>query len=89
MSEWVLRHSPQYTKALSKLDPQVQRNISRYLAEIIHANNPRIHGLGLKQNLTGYWRYRVGDYRVIVEFIEAECIVVAVDVGHRSRIYRS
>ncbi|TNH92894.1 type II toxin-antitoxin system RelE family toxin [Aeromonas hydrophila] len=34
-----------------------------------------------------YWRYRVGDYRVICEIRDNEMVIVAVMVGHRRDIY--
>ncbi len=88
MTTWVLRHSAKFNKSLSKLDPQTQRKISRYLSEILYLDDPRIVGAGLSGNLAGYWRYRVGDYRIFVQIVENELIVIALDVGHRSKIYR-
>jgi mRNA interferase RelE/StbE len=35
----------------------------------------------------GLWRYRVGDYRVILDIQRAEVVIVAIDLGHRSEIY--
>ncbi|MDK8450325.1 type II toxin-antitoxin system RelE family toxin [Corynebacterium mastitidis] len=34
------------------------------------------------------WRYRVGDYRVVVAFQREEVVILAVDVGHRKEMYR-
>ncbi|WP_254004085.1 type II toxin-antitoxin system RelE/ParE family toxin [Corynebacterium mastitidis] len=34
------------------------------------------------------WRYRVGDYRVVVAFHREEVVILAADVGHRKEIYR-
>ena len=36
----------------------------------------------------GYLRYRIGDYRVVVRLEDTQMVVVALDVGHRSTIYR-
>jgi mRNA interferase RelE/StbE len=38
--------------------------------------------------LSGKWRYRVGDYRVLCEIRDSELIVLAIEVGHRRDIYR-
>jgi mRNA interferase RelE/StbE len=89
MSSWVLRHSAKFQKSMSKMDPHVRRTISLYLNEILHIEDPRTVGTGLGANLSGFWRYRVGDYRIIVHIMDEELVVLAVNVGHRSKIYRS
>lgn len=38
-------------------------------------------------NLRTYWRYRVGDYRVVCEIRDSELVIVAVLIGHRSEVY--
>ncbi|MDR2358156.1 MAG: type II toxin-antitoxin system RelE/ParE family toxin [Oscillospiraceae bacterium] len=48
----------------------------------------RAVGRALSENLTGYWRYRVGDYRVICEIRDDVLEIAAVKVGHRGGIYR-
>ncbi|MFA5635368.1 MAG: type II toxin-antitoxin system RelE family toxin [Anaerovoracaceae bacterium] len=42
----------------------------------------------LKGNLKDYWRYRVGDYRIIVEINDREIRVLVMDKGHRKDIYK-
>ncbi|MDV0824807.1 type II toxin-antitoxin system RelE family toxin [Klebsiella quasipneumoniae] len=49
--------------------------------------DPRDAGKALTGNLRTYWRYRVGDYRVICEIRDAELVIVAVEIGHRSEVY--
>ena len=39
-------------------------------------------------SLTGYWRYRVGDWRVIAEIRDDALTIVAIGLGHRSTVYR-
>ena len=35
------------------------------------------------------WRYRVGDYRVLCELRDAELVILALEVGHRTDVYDS
>nr|WP_277988961.1 type II toxin-antitoxin system RelE/ParE family toxin [Enterococcus sp. MJM16] len=42
---------------------------------------------GLSANRTGQWRYRIGNYRVIVNINDNELIVLTLEVGHRREIY--
>ncbi len=55
----------QSEKDLSKLQPNVARRIVLELEEISHLDNPRERGKALTGKLSMFWRYRVGDYRII------------------------
>lgn len=59
-----------------------------YLREVENLEDPRSRGKGLTANLAGLWRYRVGDYRVICDIEDNELVILAVDVEHRSEVYK-
>jgi mRNA interferase RelE/StbE len=82
-----LETSAQFDKAARKLDRQVLRRIKTYLDEVCELEDPRARGKGLTGDLVGYWRYRIGDYRVIVEIRDSVLVIVAIGLGHRSDIY--
>ena len=50
-------------------------------------DNPKLHGKALTGNLKGLWRYRIMDYRLIVDIQDEELVIVAIDFEHRSKIY--
>jgi len=52
------------------------------------SNNPRRVGAPLSGELSEYWRYRIGDYRMICEIRDEVLVVLALKVDHRSDIYR-
>lgn len=52
-------------KQLKKMDKQVSKRILDYMDDIAKLENPRERGKMLVGNLIGFWRYRVGDYRVL------------------------
>nr|WP_208382456.1 type II toxin-antitoxin system RelE/ParE family toxin [Microbacterium ulmi] len=79
--------SAQFDRAARKLDRPVLRRIRAYLDEVCELEDPRSRGTGLSADLAGYWRYRIGDYRVIVEIRDNVLVIVAVGLGHRSEIY--
>ncbi len=87
MTHWRLETSPQFDKEARKLDRQVLRRVKIYLDEVCHLEDPRTRGKGLTSELSGYWRYRIGDYRVIVEIRDHALVIVAITLGHRSDIY--
>ncbi len=78
----------EFLKSLKKLDKGAQQLIKRYIENNIQGStNPKSKGKPLQYNLSGYWRYRIGDYRLICEIREKEVIIVLVDIGHRKNIY--
>lgn len=87
MSNWRLVTSPEFDKAARKLDKPALRRIKTYLTAVIELDDPRQRGHGLTGNLAGYWRYRIGDYRVIARIVDDELCVIAIGLGHRSEIY--
>ena len=50
--------------------------------------DPRDFGKGLSGNKKGYWRYRIGDYRLLCEILDRELVIIAITVDHRSVIYK-
>ncbi|WP_338940310.1 type II toxin-antitoxin system RelE/ParE family toxin [Fusobacterium pseudoperiodonticum] len=68
------------------------KNTRKLLYDYISKNlkdtdNPRLHGKALTGNLKGLWRYKIIDYRLIVDIQDEQLIIVAVDFEHRSKIY--
>jgi mRNA interferase RelE/StbE len=85
---WQIRFSKTADKALRKLDRAVAAKILNELEEVSKLNNPRSRGKGLKHNLSGLWRYRVGDYRIICDIEDEVLVVLVVDVSHRRDVYK-
>lgn len=75
---------------VAKLDRQVAIRILKFLHErVANLENPRSIGDALKGSRLGdFWRYRVGDYRLICKIEDARIEVVVVKVGHRRQVYR-
>lgn len=75
-------------KEFSSFSKPIQKQIERFLLKLIETNNPKIYGEVLKGNLESFWRYRVGDYRLICLINEKEKTILILAVGHRKEIYR-
>jgi len=85
---WHIEFDDSARKALRKLDQQTQKKILSYLdTKIKNASDPTEFGKPLIGNLSGLWRYRVGDYRIICRIIKNEITILVLDVGHRKNIY--
>ncbi|MCC5788860.1 MAG: type II toxin-antitoxin system RelE/ParE family toxin [Opitutales bacterium] len=85
---WVCKFDQRALRELKKLDPQSKQQILSYLEERIETEaDPRRFGKGLKASLSGLWRYRVGDYRIICRIVDDELVVLVLATGHRKTIY--
>lgn len=85
---WKVEFSDVAAGSLSCLDKEAMRRIRTYLeTRLATDENPRRFGKALQGNLSGYWRYRVGDYRIICDIQDESVRVLVIDLGHRSRIY--
>tara|TARA_B100000809_G_scaffold68497_1_gene65676 strand:+ start:2725 stop:2991 length:267 start_codon:yes stop_codon:yes gene_type:complete len=85
---WVVEFDDAATKELRKLDRQAQQEILRYFRERIATNeDPRRFGKPLSHDLTGLWRYRVRNYRMICNIEDDKLTVLVVRAGHRKHMY--
>jgi mRNA interferase RelE/StbE len=85
---WTVEFSDEAERDFSKLDKPIQRRIYRYLNErIAQADDVRDYGKSLQHELSGLWRYRVGDYRILCRIEDQRLTVLVVEIGHRSNVY--
>ncbi len=76
-------------KALDALDRTQTRLILAWIDKNLNGtDDPRILGKPLKGKLSSYWRYRVGQYRILVELLDKELIIVIISIGHRRDVYK-
>jgi mRNA interferase RelE/StbE len=75
-------------KQIKKLDAFQRKVITGWIRKNLEStDDPRIQGKGLTENLSGYWRYRIGDFRIICKIHDDVCEIIVIQVGHRSKIY--
>ncbi len=86
---WTIELSGAARKALGKLDKAAARRVTRFLRDsLASAEDPRALGKPLRGELREYWRYRVGDYRLITHIEDARVRVLVVRIAHRREAYR-
>jgi len=86
---WRIELAESAERQLAKLDKQVARRITRYLRErIAPLEDPGSIGEPLKGSLNDYWKYRLGDYRIIAEIEDGILRILVVRLGNRKEIYR-
>lgn len=84
---WRVEYSPRAAKALRRLDRPVARRVFDGVERLAGLDDPTTACKALTGPMSGLWRLRVGDYRVILDIRRDEVVIVALDLGHRSRIY--
>ncbi len=84
---FAVKVTPAAQKQIRKLDPQVALRIRRFLEGTLQGiENPRVLGTPLVGQ--DFWRYRVGEYRILVNIQDAELIILVVALAHRREVYR-
>ena len=88
MKSYSVKFSPDAEKALQKLDAVIVRRIKNYVqTKLEGCENPRQYGKALEGNLKTFWRYRVGDYRIVADIQDDKILILVVDVDKRNDIY--
>jgi mRNA interferase RelE/StbE len=68
--------------------PKIPRNLHRRIAGAIESRltqAPHQYGAPLRKTLKGYWKLRVGDYRVVYKIDEHEILILGIQ--HRKSVY--
>ena len=88
---WTIKYTESSLRQLKRLDKPVALRILDYMDErIALLADPRAAGKNLLGPRMGsYWRYRVGDIRVICDIQDHALVVLVVEVGHRREVYRT
>jgi mRNA interferase RelE/StbE len=86
---WKIEFDPAALKELRKLDKPVEKRILKFLRErVAKLDDPRQVGSRLQGAMSGLWKYRVGDYRLICSLVNDRLVVLVLRVGHRREIYK-
>ncbi len=87
---WQIEFDPDALKDLRKIDKPIQIRLVGFLrTRVSSLTNPRDIGEALSgQRLGNYWKYRVGDWRIICDIQDQKILVRVLRIGHRHEIYR-
>jgi mRNA interferase RelE/StbE len=87
---WIIEFDEAAKKELSKLDRQVARRLLDFLTQrVIGLKDPRSVGQALQGPKLGeFWKYRVGDFRIIAKIQDQKMIILVLRVASRREIYR-
>jgi mRNA interferase RelE/StbE len=87
---WRIEFERSAERELEKLGHDPARRIIVFLRErVAKLDDPRSVGEALRGSKLGdFWKYRVGDYRIIACIEDSAVRILIVRVGNRREIYR-
>lgn len=87
---WRIEFERAAVRELEALDPPVRRRILSFLQErVAQRDDPRNIGEALKGSKLGeFWKYRIGDYRVIARIEDGKMLILVLRLGNRREVYR-
>lgn len=77
-------HPDVLTEDLPKIDLRMQERIRRAIEGRL-ATEPTYYGEPLRHRLKGYWKLRVGDFRVVYRLEDNDVWIQK--IGHRKEVY--
>ena len=81
-----LKYHPEVKRSdLPKIDVKNRDMIKRAIEDRL-ATQPEAYGKPLQRTLKGYWKLRVGDYRVVFKVCGVNILILG--IIHRKEVYR-
>ncbi len=87
---WLIELDPAAVRELDRIDPTIARSILAFLhGRVAELDDPRSIGEALKGSKLGeFWKYRVGDWRIIASIDDDALRILVVRIGNRREVYR-
>ena len=85
MAYTLVYHPEVKTKDVPTLNRDVAKRIQRAIENRLTVE-PQRYGEPLRRTLKGYWKLRVGDYRVVFRMVKTEIWIFA--IMHRRDVYQ-
>ena len=87
---WTIKFSSIAEKYFIKFDSDLKKRIKAKLSEMGSMENPLCHSCvkPLTGELKGFYRCRIGDYRIIFSLLHEEKILAIVNISSRGNIYK-
>lgn len=89
MKKYEVLFSGRARKTLKKMDQHESLVLLSWIKKnLVGTSNPRAFGKSLTGNYSGYWRYRIGSYRIIAEIDDDVLKIDLIGIGHRKDMYK-
>jgi mRNA interferase RelE/StbE len=85
---WTIEFSEEAKKQFRTIDKPMQKRIENFLMmRLAHHPEPKLLGTQLRGELSSFWRFRIGDYRIVTDIMEVRVIIQVVKLAHRREVY--
>lgn len=84
---WQILFTRKSQKQINELDEQVQSRLKKAILTKL-MTNPSAYLEPLVEEFAGYYKFRVGDYRLICNKEDKKLIIIVIEIGHRREIYK-
>jgi mRNA interferase RelE/StbE len=87
---WRIEIAETAEKQLAKLDKPVAQRLRSFLVErLAPLDDPRSIGQALRGSELGeFWKYRIGDWRLVCQIKDAKILITVIRLGNRREVYR-
>lgn len=85
---WVIKIKTSAKHEIKRFDHLTQKLVIDALEELSQAKNPRALLVPYSGPLVGYYKKRIGQYRLIIDIQDTALILEIVKAGHRSKVYK-
>ncbi len=87
---WNINYAMSVKKDIQKFDVSTRKRLKKFIEDrLAKMENPRTIGGALTGSKLGqFWKFRVGDYRIISEIQDKILTILIIEIGHRKEIYR-
>lgn len=86
---WTIKIDKKAVKEIASLDKPIKKRITEFLKnKLANIQNPRSIGEALHGELKKFWKYRIGDYRLICSIEDDVVTVLVLKVQHRKEVYK-
>ena len=70
------------------MDIYSRKKILKYISGVLaKIDDPRLLGKALTGNLGEFWRYRIGDFRILCKIDDARIVILITKIAHRKNAY--
>lgn len=83
---WKVEYTESAYEEIQALDGAIKKIIKKAIEDKLVVD-PLKFGLPLRRNLSGLFKLRVGNYRIIYQITKSEVTVLVIAVGHRRIVY--
>ncbi len=89
MALWKISYDKKAAKQILKLSHENRQRVRDYMENVVaNARNPYNLGKPLLFNKCGFWRYRIGKLRAIVDVQDDVFVVLVIQIDKRDKVYK-